>query len=102
MSAPLPPRAATILAELIGANIAENLPVDGQNAVGNWLELVGQVIDTYNAQVQFIEGLQQPSGECSTQQLTDLTASVQDLQQSVQNLQQEVKRLSRLIENQNF
>ena len=102
MSTPLHPRAATILAEITGASIAEGLTLDEQNAVGNWIELVGQVVDTYNAQAQFIAGLQQPDDERLAQQITDLTALLQTLQQSVQSLQQEVNRLSSLIEKQNF
>jgi anti-sigma28 factor (negative regulator of flagellin synthesis) len=32
------------------------MPFNVQNAVGNWLQLVGQAIETYNAQQQYFQG----------------------------------------------
>lgn len=48
----IPPALFTITAELLGVLISESLRFNQQNSVGNWLELVGQVIETYNAQQQ--------------------------------------------------
>jgi hypothetical protein len=33
-----------------------SIPFNIQNAVGNWLQLVGQVILTFNAQQQYFQG----------------------------------------------
>lgn len=52
----LNPRLFAVVGEILGDIIAGNLPFNVQNAVGNWLQLVGQVILTYNAQQQYFQG----------------------------------------------
>ena len=51
----LNPELFTIVGEILGQIAAGNMPFNVQNAVGNWLELVGQVILTNNAQQQYLE-----------------------------------------------
>lgn len=48
----IPPALFTITAEILGVLISESLRLNQQNSVGNWFELVGQVIETYNGQQQ--------------------------------------------------
>lgn len=50
------PQLFAIVGQILGDIIAGNLPFNVQNAVGNWFELVGQVILTYNAQQQYFQG----------------------------------------------
>ena len=50
------PELFIVIAEILGNVMAGNLPFNVQNAVGNWLELVGQVILTYNSQQQYFQG----------------------------------------------
>ncbi|MBE6071087.1 MAG: hypothetical protein E7208_03905 [Clostridium butyricum] len=50
------PELFIVVAEILGNVMAGNMPFNVQNAVGNWLELVGQVILTYNAQQQYFQG----------------------------------------------
>ncbi|MDU4752415.1 MAG: hypothetical protein E6X86_15470 [Clostridium butyricum] len=45
-----------MVGEVIGAIVSEKLPINVQNAFGNWLQLIGQVILTYNAQQQYFQG----------------------------------------------
>lgn len=52
----LNPQLFAVVGEILGDIIAGNLPFNVQNAVGNWLQLVGQVILTYNAQQQYFQG----------------------------------------------
>ncbi|OOM73518.1 hypothetical protein CLPUN_45410 [Clostridium puniceum] len=52
----LSPELFVTIGEIIGNIIAGNIPFNVQNAVGNWLELVGQVILTYNTQQQYFQG----------------------------------------------
>lgn len=52
----LNPELFTIIGEILGNIIAGNIPSNVQNAIGNWLELVGQAILTYNAQQQYFQG----------------------------------------------
>ena len=52
----LNPQALIAIASILGINIASKLPFNTQNAVGNFLELLGQVIITFNAQQQYFQG----------------------------------------------
>lgn len=52
----LNPELFVIIGEILGNIVAGNLPFNVQNAVGNWLELVGQAILTFNAQQQYFQG----------------------------------------------
>lgn len=48
------PRSFTILAFIIGYSLIDDLNANEQNAVGNWLLLIGQVLETNGAQQQII------------------------------------------------
>lgn len=52
----LDPQFFTIVAEIVGNVIAGKVPFNVQNALGNWFELVAQVILTHNAQQQYFQG----------------------------------------------
>lgn len=52
----LNPHIFPLTAELVGHVLASNLPFNVQNAIGNWFELLGQIILTYNAQQQYFQG----------------------------------------------
>ena len=51
----IPPELVAIIGEILGNIIAGNLPFNVQNIIGNWLELVGQVILVFNAQQQYFQ-----------------------------------------------
>lgn len=51
----LPPKTMTLLAVLFGYMMIDELSTQQQDALGNWLELVGQMLETSSAQA----GLQQ-------------------------------------------
>lgn len=52
----LNPELFVVIGEILGNIMAGNMPFNVQNAVGNWLQLVGQAIETYNAQQQYFQG----------------------------------------------
>ncbi len=52
----LNPQALIVIANILGIAIASKLPFNTQNAVGNFFELLGQVIITFNAQQQYFQG----------------------------------------------
>lgn len=52
----LDPQLFILIGEILGNIISGNVPFNVQNALGNWLQLVGQVIETYNAQQQYFQG----------------------------------------------
>ncbi|SFD29435.1 hypothetical protein [Clostridium uliginosum] len=51
----LSPQLFALMSQILGLVMAENLPFNLQNAIGNWLELLGQVILTFNSQQQYFE-----------------------------------------------
>jgi len=51
----LNPELFTVIGEILGNIVAGSIPSNIQNSVGNWLELVGQVILTFNAQQQYFQ-----------------------------------------------
>lgn len=52
----LNPNIFCMIGELAGQVMASNLPFNVQNALGNWLLLVGQVMVTFNSQQQYFIG----------------------------------------------
>ncbi|NFT07062.1 hypothetical protein FDF26_08250 [Clostridium botulinum] len=52
----LAPQLFPLLAQIVGIVMAENLPFNLQNAIGNWFELLGQIILTFNSQQQYFQG----------------------------------------------
>ena len=48
----IPPGLFTLVAETLGIYIAKNLRLNDQNSIGNFIELLGQVILSYSAQQQ--------------------------------------------------
>ena len=44
------------LGDILGMILSCNMPFNVQNAFGNWLQLIGQAILTYNAQQQYFMG----------------------------------------------
>lgn len=49
------PQFFLIIGELLGNVVAGKMPFNIQNVIGNWLQLVGQAIETYNAQQQYMQ-----------------------------------------------
>ena len=95
-----------LVGELLGNVIANEIPLNVQNAVGNWLQLVGQAILTYNAQQQYY---QQGPGRyftpdsfnvdnpfCQSNQSNQDGMSVEQLRQFQETLEQLVKRIETL------
>ena len=51
----LNPQLFVVIGEILGNMLAGSIPSNVQNSLGNWLELVGQAILTYNAQQQYFQ-----------------------------------------------
>ncbi len=49
------PEEFVILAEILGNLSSLNLSYNLQNTIGNWLQLLGQVLITFNGQQQYFE-----------------------------------------------
>lgn len=49
------PQFFLLIGEILGNVVAGKMPFNIQNVIGNWLELVGQAIETYNAQQQYMQ-----------------------------------------------
>ena len=55
----LPPRTLTIIALLLGFLMIDDLNSDQQNSLGNFLELIGQTLETNSAQQQLLDDKKQ-------------------------------------------
>lgn len=49
------PQLFILIGDVLGNIIAGNIPFNVQNAIGNWFELLGQIILTFNAQQQYFQ-----------------------------------------------
>ncbi len=54
----LPPKQFTLVSILIGFLLIDDLSPNAQNSLGNFLMLVGQVLETSAAQAQLLQGNQ--------------------------------------------
>lgn len=75
----LSPFELTTIGTLLGYLFSINLTVDAQNSIGNFFELVGQIILTFNAQ----GSASQPP---SPKQFTDLQNEVEMLKKKINEL----------------
>ena len=103
-----------MIGELLGSVMAGNMPFNVQNAVGNWLELLGQVILTCNAQQQYFQSgpgryyntnnknvnnsfcasnSNSPSDTNSCDELDELKKSISNLMGEVKELKKEINKL---------
>ena len=51
----LHPQLFVVIGEVMGQVMAGSMPFNVQNSIGNWFELLGQVILTYSAQQQYFQ-----------------------------------------------
>lgn len=106
------PNLFAIIAEILGLAAAGSMPFNVQNAIGNWLQLVGQVMLVYNAQQQYYE---QGPGECFNRcsynkdnpdcqeedecncqdEIKELKGSIEDLLKEIKGLKKEVEYLKK-------
>lgn len=75
----LPPRTLTILAVVLGFLMIDDLTAAEQNSLGNFLILVGQVLETNASQLAVVEGNQ------SNTRLQTLEKKVQALEQRLRS-----------------
>ena len=107
----LNPQLFTVIGELLGSIMAGNMPFNVQNAVGNWLELLGQVILTCNAQQQYLQSgpgryyntnnKNVNNSFCASNSNSSSNTSscgeLDELRKSISNLMGEVKELKKEI-----
>ncbi|MBD7915384.1 hypothetical protein H9660_09510 [Clostridium sp. Sa3CUN1] len=119
----LPPELVVLIAELLGNIIAGKIPFNLQNIIGNWFELLGQVILTFNAQQQYFQSgpgryydpknfnITNPFCNNSTSNASSNTSStssksntdidinkLENLEKQVQELTNEINKIKALLE----
>lgn len=119
----LPPELVVLIAELLGNIIAGKIPFNLQNIIGNWFELLGQVILTFNAQQQYFQSgpgryydpknfnITNPFCNNSTSNASSNTSStssksntdidinkLENLEKQVQELTNEINKIKTLLE----
>lgn len=66
----LPPKQLTLVAVLLGFLLLDDLSANEQNTLGNFLMLIGQVLETSATQMQYLQGLQ--SNNMNSQIINDI------------------------------
>lgn len=110
----VPPELFSIIGQIVGMSMAGRMPFNVQNAIGNWLQLVGQIILTYNAQQQYFQSgpgrfyntkyynVQNPfcpqnedanGSDKESNELKELKKSVKALTREVQQLKNEIEKM---------
>lgn len=74
----LPPRTMTTIAVLLGYLMIDDLTADEQNTLGNFLILIGQVLETNSAQQQLLNDL------VTNQKINLMEAKIKALEQALQ------------------
>ena len=110
----LPPELVVLIAELLGNIIAGKIPFNLQNIIGNWFELLGQVILTFNAQQQYFQSgpgrYYDPKNFNTTNPFCSNTSNassnpsnnnidkIEKLEKQVQELTNEINKIKALLE----
>lgn len=69
---------------LVGYILSLGLNINEQNSLGNWLELVGQILLTFNAQEETI------SSNNDTSNNTTLLCKIQELEEKIRILEKKI------------
>lgn len=112
----LHPELFIIIGEILGAIMAGTMPFNVQNAIGNWFELLGQVILTYNAQQQYFQSgpgryfnsqnynvsnpfCQNNTSNTSNTPPTNTSSSkIEDLEKEIKKLSQDILEIKKMLE----
>lgn len=73
----------TTTAFIVGILLCENLNANEQNAIGNWFELLGQVLETNSAQEQVI---QSSSANAQKVDIENLKKAINIINNKINNL----------------
>lgn len=105
----LDPNLFLIVGAILGDALAGKLPFNVQNALGNWFELVGQIILTYNAQQQYQQSgpgrYYNPMNKnvtnpfCTSSSSNNSNDEADDLKKSIHDLKKQVEKLNKEIEH---
>jgi len=82
----LPPKQFALLSSIIGILLIDDLDIDQQNALGNFITGIGQTIMTAAAQQQLQENTDSPNDQILNE---------------IENLKNQISLLKKEIENQN-
>lgn len=105
------PELFTITAALLGDAMAGKMPFNIQNAVANWLQLVGQAMATFNAQQQYFEGgpgrcyerknknVTNPFCPSPPSDISNINTPKADNSEEIKKLQDSIKDLTNEINN---
>lgn len=84
----LPPQLMTALGTVLGFAVLGDLNGDQQNALGNFLMLIAQIMETNAAQLQLLED--QQTARQTARQKAQLQDQLDEIRRQLSNLEQEV------------
>ncbi len=82
------PNAYSLSAFIIGAILVEELTINEQNSIGNWLMLLGQYIVTYAAQQSLINNRRNQNQNQNIYEVDFLLENLQKIEKELQNFKE--------------
>lgn len=73
-------------AMIIGLFLTNELTLEEQDSIGNWLQLVGLIIQTYSSQVDLVNSSQEPNEDTTTSDIEALKKAIQKIQDKLDHL----------------
>lgn len=73
-------------AMIIGLFLTNELTLEEQDSIGNWLQLVGLIIQTYSSQVDLVNSSQETNEDTTTSDIETLKKAIQKIQDKLDHL----------------
>lgn len=73
-------------AMIIGLFLTNELTLEEQDSIGNWLQLVGLIIQTYSSQVDLVNSSQETNEDTTTSDIEALKKAIQKIQDKLDHL----------------
>lgn len=73
-------------AMIIGLFLTNELTLEEQDSIGNWLQLVGLIIQTYSSQVDLVNSSQETNEDTTTSDIETLKRAIQKIQDKLDHL----------------
>lgn len=105
------PEVFVVIGEILGNIIAGKVPFNVAVAISNWLNLVGQIIETYGAQQQYwqngpgryfdlaYKNVSNPFCTCTTEESTNTSSDIETIENRIDKLTDTFNELSKEMDN---
>ena len=71
---------------IIGLLLTQELPINEQGTVGNWLQLIGLIIQTYSSQSEMLETKRNTNQDKTEKDIENLKKAIKKIQEQLEKL----------------